>query len=111
VIQPEGSDDDLRVLGPDGDAKTLAALSRGTAEQLYLCLRLGLAREFAARSVALPLVMDDCLVDFDPARAAAMAKVLVEFASASQVVVFTCHPETAATLLEASGGDAAIVEL
>jgi len=56
-------------------------------------------------------VMDDCLVDFDPERAAAMAAVLVEFAAASQVVVFTCHPDTAATLLEASGGAATVVEL
>ncbi|MBN2205277.1 MAG: AAA family ATPase [Thermoleophilia bacterium] len=111
VLQPEESEDDLRVLGADGIAKTLATLSRGTAEQLYLCLRLGLAREFAAQSVALPFVMDDCLVDFDPERAAAMAAVLVEFAVGSQVVVFTCHPETAATLLEASMGEAAVVEL
>ena len=111
VVQPEESEDDLRVLGADGVAKTLATLSRGTAEQLYLCLRLGLAREFAAQSVALPFVMDDCLVDFDPARAAATAGVLVEFASAGQVMVFTCHPETVTTLLEASGGDAAVVEL
>ena len=111
VLQPEESEDDLRVLGADGVAKTLATLSRGTAEQLYLCLRLGLAREFAAQSVALPFVMDDCLVDFDPERAAAMAAVLVEFAAASQVVMFTCHPDTAATLLEASGGGAAVVEL
>ena len=73
VVQPEELDDDLRVLGADGVEKTLSALSRGTAEQLYLCLRLGLAREFAARSVALPFVMDDCLVDFDPQRAAATA--------------------------------------
>ncbi len=111
VVQPDESEDDLRVLGADGVAKTLATLSRGTAEQLYLCLRLGLAREFAAQSVALPVVMDDCLVDFDPERAAAMAAVLVEFAAASQVVVFTCHPDTATMLLEASAGEAAVVEL
>jgi uncharacterized protein YhaN len=111
VVQPEEAEDDLRVLSADGVAKTLATLSRGTAEQLYLCLRLGLAREFAAQSVALPFVMDDCLVDFDPERAAAMAAVLVEFAAASQVVVFTCHPDTATMLLEASGGEAAVVEL
>ncbi len=111
VLQPEDSDDDLRVLGADGVAKSLATLSRGTAEQLYLCLRLGLAREFAARSVALPFVMDDCLVDFDPERAAATAEVLVEFAGANQVMVFTCHPETAALLRTVSGGDAAVIEL
>lgn len=111
VVQPEDLEDDLRVLDADGRAKSLDALSRGTAEQLYLCLRLGLAHEFAARSVALPFVMDDCLVDFDPARAAATADLLVEFAIANQVLVFTCHPATAALLEEASGGTAAVVRL
>jgi uncharacterized protein YhaN len=69
-------------------------LSRGTAEQLYVCIRLGLAAEFARRTVSLPLVMDDVLVNFDPSRARAMARVLVDFASGRQVLFFTCHPST-----------------
>jgi len=69
-------------------------LSRGTADQLYLCLRLGLAREFASQRVALPVVMDDVLVNFDPHRAELMAAVLADFARDHQVLLLTCHPST-----------------
>ena len=69
-------------------------LSRGTAEQLYLCLRLALAQEFGRQRCRLPLVMDDVLVNFDPLRAEAMARVLAVFAKTNQVLLFTCHPRT-----------------
>lgn len=111
VVQPEDLDDDLRVVDADGSEKSLATLSRGTAEQLYLCLRLGLASEFAARSVGLPFVMDDCLVNFDPERAAATAELLIEFAAANQVLLFTCHPETVELLRAASGGALATIQM
>ena len=62
-----------------------AALSRGTAEQLYLCLRLGLVSEFAAAGArALPLVLDDVLVNFDPGRAEALAHRLGAVAGSSR---------------------------
>ena len=50
--------------------------------------------EFARRSVALPLVMDDILVNFGPDRAHALAQVLGGFADEHQVLLFTCHPAT-----------------
>ncbi len=70
-------------------------LSRGAAEQLYLCLRFGLASEFARRSASLPLIMDDVLVNFDPERARAVARELAHFSIGRQILIFTCHPETA----------------
>ena len=48
-------------------------LSRGTREQLYLAVRLGLIEEFAQRGTSLPLVLDEILVNFDPERMAAVA--------------------------------------
>ncbi len=75
-------------------------MSRGAAEQLYLCLRLGLAAEFARRTAALPLIMDDVLVNFDPERARAVACELAHFSWRHQILIFTCHPETAALILE-----------
>ena len=91
----------LVVIGRDGRRKRVGGeLSRGTTEQLYLSLRLGLAREFARRGTALPLVMDDVLVNFDPARAAAMAEELGTFAHGQQVLFFTCHPATRDLLME-----------
>lgn len=87
-----------------GGSRALEHLSRGTAEQLYLCLRLAFAREFSRHHCNLPLVMDDVLVNFDPQRARLTARVLAEFAREKQILLFTCHPETAATLgVEAPG--------
>ncbi|MFH1130527.1 MAG: hypothetical protein V1754_04280, partial [Pseudomonadota bacterium] len=80
----------------NGGRKDLSKLSRGTREQLLLALRLAIVEDLSHRSVALPLIMDDVLVNFDPARASAFTKTLVEFAAQrkQQVIVFTCHPET-----------------
>ncbi len=90
----------IAVIDRRGVRKEVGDLSRGTAEQLYLCIRLALAREFAERSSALPLVIDDCLVNFDPGRQAAMAQALGDYAEDQQVLVFTCHPATRDLLLD-----------
>lgn len=70
-------------------------LSRGTAEQLYLAMRCGLIREYCSRAEPLPVVLDDILVNFDPGRAEAAVKTLVELCRLTQILVFTCHPEIA----------------
>ena len=84
----------IAVLDQRGEKKLPEQLSRGTLEQLYLCLRLGLAAEFAKRSCALPLIIDDVMVNFDLERAQAMARALIEFSKSQQVLFFTCHPWT-----------------
>ena len=76
----------------DGHQVDSGALSRGTQEQLYLCLRLALAAAHAERTVALPFVLDDVLVNFDPGRARAVAEAIGQTAASHQVLAFTCHP-------------------
>lgn len=76
-------------------------LSRGTREQLYLALRLAYVRNHAAKAEAVPLILDDILVNFDAGRARATAAVLADFAVRNQMLFFTCHEETADLLLEA----------
>ena len=88
----------LRIVDRNLGRKNPEQLSRGTAEQLYLCLRLALAQEFGRQRCSLPVVMDDVLVNFDPARARAMAEALADFAQSNQILLFTCHPETAQIL-------------
>ncbi len=83
-----------------GGLKRPEELSRGTLEQLYLSLRFGLAREFSRRATAVPVIMDDVLVNFDPRRARATAEVLASFSTEHQVLFFTCHPATADLLRE-----------
>jgi uncharacterized protein YhaN len=99
ILQDEDRED-LIVLDRQAQHKRPEELSRGTAEQLYLCLRLGLASEFARRSVSLPLIMDDVLVNFDPVRARAVAEELAGFSKRHQVLIFTCHPATAQLFAE-----------
>ena len=90
----------LVIVDRSGQRKQPEELSRGAAEQLYLCLRLGLAAEFARRTAALPLIMDDVLVNFDPQRARAVAWELAHFSRRHQILIFTCHPETADLIAE-----------
>jgi uncharacterized protein YhaN len=74
----------------------LERLSRGTREQLYLCLRLALAACFARRGARLPMILDDVLVNYDVARCRAAADLLLEFANEGhQVIVLTCHEHVA----------------
>lgn len=101
----------VMVREPGGARRAVEHLSRGTAEELYLCLRLALADEFATLGRDLPLVMDDVLVNFDPQRARAMCRVLADTADRHQVLLFTCHPATRDMLLEALGGAGRVVEL
>ncbi len=90
-------DEDVLVLNDDAQRTfSVETLSRGTREQLFLCLRLALAASYARRGARLPLVLDDVLVNFDSQRAKAAAEVLRDFAETGhQLFVFTCHEHIA----------------
>ena len=90
IISPLG-EDHLEVERHDGKRMTTDELSRGTAEQLYLAMRLALAKEYSERTLALPLIMDDILVNFDLPRTEAALEVLAKFAEHRQILFFTCH--------------------
>jgi uncharacterized protein YhaN len=109
VVQQE-NESQLAVIDSGGAKHPAESLSRGTAEQLYLCIRFALAAEFGRRSRPLPLIMDDVLVNFDPGRARTVAATIAEYARTHQVIMFTCHPATRHLLVEAAP-DARIVEL
>jgi len=120
VIQDEeGELETVAVVRRDGARLAPDALSRGTQQQLYLCIRLALAEVFAQGGIQrslqggppLPLIMDDCLVNFDPRRAAALAALLAERAAARQVLLFTCHPETAALMERQTAGPVRVLDL
>ena len=76
-------------------------LSQGTREQLYLALRLAYVQNHARKAEALPVIVDEILVNFDEHRARNAARVLAEFARENQVLLFTCHPWLADMLIEA----------
>ena len=62
--------------------------SDGTADQLYLALRLAVAGELTPEA---PLVLDDALVRFDDDRLRRAMEVLREEAAQKQVILFTCQ--------------------
>ncbi|MGA9077407.1 MAG: AAA family ATPase [Acidimicrobiales bacterium] len=93
-----------------GERVDSGSLSRGTAEQLYLCLRLGLAATHAERTVSLPFVLDDVLVNFDPGRATAVGRAIGNLARSHQVLAFTCHPHIVDVFRQADP-DCTVIEL
>jgi uncharacterized protein YhaN len=77
--------------GDGGVFVGVAAMSEGTADQLYLALRLAALETFLDRHEPLPLVVDDILIQFDDARTRATLAVLADLSRRTQVLVFTHH--------------------
>ena len=98
----------VTVLASDGTVRGSDQLSRGTAEQLYLALRIGLIGSLGATGSALPVLMDDVVVNFDPERREGAVRAIAELAAMRQVLFFTCHPETAAALAASVSGAAVL---
>jgi uncharacterized protein YhaN len=94
----------IEVFDASARAKDTGLLSTGTAEQLYLALRLALIGQLGETGAALPVLMDDVFANFDPERKAGAAEAVAELARTRQVVVFTCHPETAEMLGRVDSG-------
>lgn len=90
----------LEVFDRRSASKSTDRLSRGTAEALYLALRLGLISQLDDVGPGLPLLMDDVLVNLDPERRRGAAMAVADLARQRQIVLFTCHPDTAALLGE-----------
>ncbi len=86
-------DDRQMLLGqrPDGSRLAVVGMSQGTRDQLFLALRLAAIEEHLQEREAVPIVIDDLLVQFDDVRAAATLEVLAELARRTQVLFFTHH--------------------
>lgn len=66
------------------------ALSAGTLDQLYFALRVA-ASEFLSDGRKLPLILDDCFVQYDARRLENVMKFILEEARERQIILFTCH--------------------
>ncbi len=75
----------------DPTPRDTAYLSAGTADLLYLSVRLALCELTCPADDPCPLVLDDTLVNFDDARAARARALFREIAQHRQVIFFTCH--------------------
>ena len=81
---------DFSAQAAEGDAlpRPSLALSTGTAEQLYLAVRLAVC---ALTVPDAPIVLDDALCAFDDARCTLALELLREQARERQILLFSCH--------------------
>jgi uncharacterized protein YhaN len=88
-----GADDEpiLTCVRSDDSRVTIAGLSAGTRDQLYLALRLASIAHLAEGQELMPLILDDVLIHFDDDRARAALSVLGSFSETTQVLFFTHH--------------------
>ncbi len=75
----------------NGAQVRVEGMSDGTADQLYLALRLASLEQYLDHNEPLPFVVDDILLRFDDDRAAATLKVLADLSQKIQVIFFTHH--------------------
>lgn len=82
----------------DGQPEGLDILSGGTREQIAVLTRLAFARLFARQGRAVPVILDDALVQTDDDRIEAMFTALHRTARDQQVIVLTCRQRAFAAL-------------
>lgn len=99
-VSANSSESGIRVEDREHAVLDSEFLSRGTAEQLYLAMRLALAKE-SSSGVKLPLLLDDLFVNFDANRLQAAAELTAELSEERQIIFFTCHERTRDSLLAA----------
>jgi uncharacterized protein YhaN len=79
----------VQVCGPSGNYRSADRLSHGTAEQVYLLLRVALARHLVTEGATCPLLLDDVTVQADGKRTIAILELLHELSKDQQVIVFS----------------------
>ena len=85
------------IIKENGEEMPLDLLSTGTRDGMALALRLAMS-EYLLQNRQGFMIMDDPLVNLDPERKKAAAKVLKEFAQKFQLIIATCNPNTAELL-------------
>jgi len=111
-LQVEADEVAPRLLGIANDGRRVVdvgAMSEGTADQLFLALRLAAVEQSVAAGIKLPFLADDLFVNFDDERAEAGFRVLAELARRTQVLFFTHHLHLA-TIARKVVGDASYSE-
>ena len=90
ILDPESLQVDVR--GGRGPWRRAALLSHGTAEQIYLLLRLALTRHLVTPGEVCPLILDDVVAACDAERKQVVLDTLHALSAETQVILFT-HEE------------------
>ena len=94
---------ELEVFDETLQKRKVSQLSRGTVEQLYLAMCMGLIENYEQHSERMPVILDDVLVNFDDERAVNTAHAISTFAENRQIIALTCHEESRDRLIHAGG--------
>lgn len=95
----------VQVCGRDGRWRAADRLSLGTAEQVYLLLRIALASHLCASGETCPLLLDDVTVQADAQRTVAILEMLLTESAERQIVLFAQEPSVAAWAADRLAGD------
>lgn len=101
----------LTGIRPGGGIVPVSGMSTGTADQLYLALRVAAIEDYLERADALPFVADDLFINFDDDRAAAGFRLLGELSRKTQVLFFTHHQHLVEIARKTLGASVSLVSL
>ena len=101
----------LTAVRPNEKVVPVSGLSTGTADQLYLSLRIAEIEDYLVPSDALPFIADDLFINFDDERAAAGFQRLGELSRKTQVLFFTHHQHLVDIALKELGPSVNLVNL
>ncbi len=87
----------------DSLLRSIQLLSQGTADQLYLAVRLAVCDMVLSGEEPAPLILDDALSNFDDERMAAALDYLVSEGQRRQILLFTCQKREGEYLADRPG--------
>ena len=83
------NDEEGMIVGmPSGEYASAEKLSTGTIEQLYLSLRLSMAKEISTETM--PIILDEAFAYYDDERLKNVLEFLTENFKENQIIIFTC---------------------
>jgi uncharacterized protein YhaN len=86
-----GTDGSFCVRNARGEAIEPSKLSTGTREQLYLAIRMAFITHYTEQHEPLPVLMDDCFVNFDDARTRLALQTLLGWKDSVQTILLSGH--------------------
>ena len=108
------ADDDfsLKVMAPEtGDIVSALVLSGGTIDQIYLALRISMAKLISRNREKLPFLMDEVFAQYDDTRAGNTFAFLNDLALENQILFFTCKRREVELAREVCGDGVNIIRL
>ena len=88
----------------EGESFAPDRLSTGTREQLYLAIRMAYIQQHSQKLEPLPVIMDDCFVNFDDDRTRMTLETINEWDSSNQTIILSCHSRVPRLLAEIAPG-------